>query len=151
MQNTLRFFLYQTRLNKKEGASYSQLKHFFKWKRSLKPDSSSVKDEQPWITFDVIDFLKSHVNNSSKIFEYGGGGSTLFFVKIAGEVHTVEHDKDWFGKLSEIILEKKYSNWKGSFVLPEKKNLVEKPDPANPEHYAADDENSIGFNYKDYV
>jgi len=151
MQNTLRYFLYQIRLNKKDGASYGQLKHFFKWKRSLEPGASSIKDEQPWITFDAIDILKANVNKNSKIFEYGGGGSTLFFVKRAGEVHTVEHDKEWFGVLSQIIKDKKYSNWEGSFVLPQKGDLVSNPDFGNPEHYSSADENSKGFNYKDYV
>src|ERR1035437_1514773 len=151
MNTSFRYFLYLIRSNKNNDSTYSQLKHYFQWKKSLQPDSSSVKDEQPLITFDVIDFLKSNLNNKSKIFEYGGGGSTLFFVKRANEVITVENDQDWFQILSQIIKDKKYTNWKGSFKLAQKGDLVAQPDQANPEHYSSEDEKSTGYNYKEYV
>lgn len=151
MEITLRYLFYQIRLNKKNGAGYDQLKHYFKWKKSFEPGASSVRDELPWITFDAIDIIKSHLDKRSRIFEYGGGGSTLFFVKRAGFVHTVEHDAEWFGTLSRIIEERKYTNWDGSFVLPQKGDLVSLPDPANPEHFSSEDEKSKGYNYRDYV
>ena len=151
MKTSIRYFIYLIRQNKNNGSSYSQLKHYFKWKRSLNPESSSVKDEQPWITYDAIDFLKLNINSASKVFEYGGGGSSLFFVKRVKEVITVEHDLAWFQKLSQIINEQQYSNWKGSFVFAQKGDIVVSPDKANPEHYSSEDEKSIGYNYKDYV
>jgi len=151
MKTSLRYFLYLIRANRKNGASVAQLKHYLKWKKSLQPDSSSVKDEQPWITYDVIDLLEKNIDNTSNVFEYGGGGSTMFFVKRANKVVTVEHDKEWFQILSPLIESKKYNNWKGSFQLAQKGNLVEPPERANPEHYSSDDEKSVGYNYKNYV
>lgn len=38
-----------------------------------------------------------------RVFEYGSGGSTLFFLDRVGEVVSVEHDKAWYEKLSRII------------------------------------------------
>lgn len=127
------------------------MKHFFNWRNSLRVDSSSVKDEQPWITFDVIDFLKEKVNSNSLVFEYGGGGSTLFFMKKAKEVITVEHNKEWFELLSQILQDRKYSAWKGNFVAAQKGDLVPNPDRATAIHYSSDDESSKGHNYKNYV
>lgn len=52
-------------------------KYFFTWKRLA--ESNSVKAKLPWISFPVIDFLKENLTSDSKVFEFGGGGSTLFF------------------------------------------------------------------------
>lgn len=147
--SNLRFFLKQIRINQKTGTSYSQLKYFSDWRGSFQTNSSSVNDEQPWITYDAINFLKSHVTDNSKIFEYGGGGSTLFFVKRAAEVITVEHDKEWFDLLSQIIIDKKYSNWEGEFIPYQKGNIVPNPDNANPLHYSSQDRE--GYNFKEYA
>ena len=124
---------------------------FLRWKKSLRPGASSIIDEQPWITFKAIDFLKIHLKPGHKIFEYGGGGSTLFFVKRVAQIITVEHNKVWFDTLQHIIENKKSDNWKGIFIPAEKGDLVSNPEFANPYHYSSDDEPSIGFNYKKYV
>jgi len=126
-------------------------RYFLRWKKSLRPGASSVKDEQPWITFNVIDFLNKNIKPTDKVFEFGGGGSTLFFVKRASEVVTVEHNKEWFNILSETLKNKKVNNWKGVFVPATKGDIVPNPEAANPEHYSSEDLPSKGFNYKEYV
>src|SRR4051812_14868890 len=78
-------------------------KYFKRWKQSLEPSRNSITDRQPWITFPSIDMLRNKLNPSSRVFEYGGGGSTLFFLDNAGEVVTVEHDEEWFYKLEKTI------------------------------------------------
>lgn len=57
----------------------------------------------PWLPFLLIDRLDNMLDSRSKVFEYGGGGSTLFFADRAGEVVTVEHDVGWFPRLQESI------------------------------------------------
>jgi hypothetical protein len=151
MLYNLRYFLYQVRVNKINGSSLSQIKYFLAWNKSLSSKSNSIKDEQPWITFTAIDFLKKHISEESKIFEYGGGGSTLFFLKRTDKVITIEHDKEWFTTLQKIIKEKKYTNWDGCFILPEKGDLLQNPNSSNPNHYSSNDEASVGYNYKKYA
>jgi hypothetical protein len=125
--------------------------YFFRWLKCLEPGASSIKGEQPWMVFRAIDFLDANLKSTDKVFEYGGGGSTLFLVKRVAEVVTVEHNEEWFNVLSEIIFRKNIQCWKGHFVLPVKGDLVNPPDFANPEHYSSDDVPSYGFNYKGYV
>jgi len=124
---------------------------FFRWRRSLKPGASSVRDEQPWITYKVIDYLKGCLGATHRVFEYGGGGSTLFFVNRVAEVITVEHQEDWFRILSESISKAKKSIWSGRFVGPVKGDLVPVPDPSEPSHYASADVPSKGSNYRKYA
>lgn len=53
----------------------------------------------PWLPFRLIDELTERVGPGSRVFEYGGGGSTLWFLDRGAEVVTVEHDPAWAGTL----------------------------------------------------
>ncbi len=134
-----------------QGANLGQIKYLSQWKNSLRPNASSVVDEQPWITFKAMDFLKGNIDRQTKVFEYGGGGSTLFWLKYVSEVITVEHDEKWFEILSQIIAEKKIKSWKGNLILPDNKTYVENPIPSNPLHYSSKDQNSAGKNFYNYA
>jgi hypothetical protein len=54
-----------------------------------------IKSGLPWLTFTAIDFLDSWVKPEHKVFEYGSGGSTVFFAKRAESVKAVEHNASW--------------------------------------------------------
>ena len=151
MLSSLKTFYHYIRIGKAKGTYLGQFKYFFQFQKSLQPDSSSVKDEQPWITFDAIRFLQKATTIQSKVFEYGGGGSTLFFVKRAGEVITVEHDKEWFKILTGIIEKQKLNNWKGSYIEPQQGDFVQHPDKSNPDHYSSADLKSKGFHFHNYT
>ncbi len=144
----LKLFIQQI---KEHRASWSELKYYLRWKKSLRPETSSVKDKQPWITFAAIDILDNYLNSSSRVFEYGGGGSTLFFADRVKEVVTAEHDREWFNVLADIIKSEGLTNWKGLFIEPEKGDLFPVADKANPGHYSSEDEKFKGLNFKAYA
>src|SRR5712692_963092 len=54
-----------------------------------------IESGLPWFTFGAIDFLQSWVKPHHRVFEYGCGGSTLFFAARAARVVCVEHNKSW--------------------------------------------------------
>jgi predicted O-methyltransferase YrrM len=129
----------------------ANLKYFSRWRKGIQPDASSVKDQQPWITFKVIDFLNQNLNKEHRVFEYGGGGSTLFFVTRCKEVVTVENNKEWFSILSGLIKKSSAENWKGNFIEGEKGDLNSSPESANPLHYSSSDPGSAGTNFLKYA
>lgn len=133
------------------GAPVSGVKYFSRWKNSLKEGASSVRDEQPWITFPVIDKLDAILTKSSCVFEYGGGGSTLFFANRVKEVITVEHNKEWYAILTKIVKDKSIANWNGNLIEAGTGDLFPQADKANPDHYSSGDQPSKGKNYADYV
>lgn len=51
--------------------------------------------EKPWFSWPSIDFLSSYVTPSMRVFEYGSGGSTIFFARRAGKVVSSEDDPQW--------------------------------------------------------
>jgi hypothetical protein len=49
----------------------------------------------PWITYPAIEFLKQMDLRDKTVFEYGCGGSTIFWGRIAGRVDSVEDNGDF--------------------------------------------------------
>src|SRR5947207_2879388 len=49
-----------------------------------------VELELPWFSYAAIDFLKSYLGNEMQVFEFGSGGSTLFFAQHCKSVASVQ-------------------------------------------------------------
>lgn len=56
---------------------------------------SAIEQALPWISWRAIDFLESFIQPGLRIFEWGGGGSTLFFSQRGCHVTTVESNEKW--------------------------------------------------------
>jgi Methyltransferase domain len=57
----------------------------------------------PWFTFGAIDFLEKWIKPHHRIFEYGCGGSTIFFARRAAHVQCVEHSERWMRVVLEAL------------------------------------------------
>ena len=56
-----------------------------------------------WMSkFEVI-FLKKHLKNNQKVLEWGCGSSTISISKLVKEVHSIEHNKDWYDNINSKI------------------------------------------------
>ena len=66
--------------------------------------------EIPWFSYAAIDFLDSFVKPHMNVFEYGSGGSTLFFAQRAASVLSVEDNADWFQRVTTRLKEKGVTN-----------------------------------------
>jgi hypothetical protein len=58
---------------------------------------------QPWMNYSAISVLASAIGPTSQVFEYGAGFSTRWFSQRAGCVHAVEHDREWFERVSALV------------------------------------------------
>ncbi|AYV21213.1 SAM-dependent methyltransferase [Vibrio mediterranei] len=72
----------------------------------------------PWITFPALDYLDSIDVSKNRVFEFGSGGSSLYWSKRCEQVVSVEHYKKWFDamqkiqpKNTSIILEENLENY----------------------------------------
>ena len=66
--------------------------------------------EIPWFSYAAIDFLKGFLRPDMNVFEYGSGGSTLFFARRAKRVISVEDNPQWFDWVSRRLREKGLEN-----------------------------------------
>ncbi|HNP48309.1 MAG TPA: hypothetical protein PKL85_05695 [Bacteroidia bacterium] len=136
-------------IGRKAVPPFSVWKYFFRWIKDQQPERNSVRDEMVWLTYPVIDFLRNYLKSSMKVFEYGGGGSTLFFAKYVSELITVEHDKEWFERLTEILNRKKIKHWTGKHISPEPSGFS--GSPADPELYLSSDTHSENLSFQKYA
>ena len=49
----------------------------------------------PEIALQIISFLDLFISKDMRVFEWGAGGSTVFFAERSAEVISVEHDRKW--------------------------------------------------------
>jgi hypothetical protein len=84
----------------------SIIRHYPDWREHLKTGRNSVDDRTPWMSFSAIEFIKKITRPDMRVFEYGSGGSTMFWLSRVQEVISVEHDPAWFlnmkNRLSEL-------------------------------------------------
>jgi hypothetical protein len=76
------------------------------WFEAFRTKSAIDQDGNPiaWVTYSFIDFIKERISKDLSIFEFGSGNSTIFYAGLAKSVYSVEHDKEWFAKSSQIKL-----------------------------------------------
>jgi hypothetical protein len=55
---------------------------------------------QPWWNFRAVSFVEECLPPGARVFEYGGGASTLWLLDKGCDVRTVEHDEGWFRALT---------------------------------------------------
>jgi hypothetical protein len=151
MKNSLLYYIF---LCAKFGLSplrYSELLSYYPdWKKSFEDGRNSVSDEMPWLTFPALQWLNSKQMNDWSVFEYGGGGSTLYFTKRAKQVITVEHDPEWFAILAETLKKRQRENWTGLHILPEKLT-GKRGNPEDPHLYLSTDEHFLTYEFKKYA
>jgi hypothetical protein len=99
----------------------------------------------PWIAFPAIDFLESRSLRGARVFEYGSGGSTLFWLRQgAAHVVSIEHDRAWFD-----AMRKRVTGVDLRLVPPESANTT--ADRADPAAYASDDPAFAKHRFRAYV
>lgn len=75
-------------------------------------DYDPIEARVPWMNFQAIDFLTRFSRPETHVFEYGSGGSTLFWAQRAAQVISVEHDMDWAQRLHGVIMREKLTHVK---------------------------------------
>jgi SAM-dependent methyltransferase len=67
--------------------------------------TSPLEAELPWMSYAVIDLLEDRLRPDAVVYEYGSGGSTLFFARRAAKVVSVEHDERWARAVNNRLAE----------------------------------------------
>lgn len=57
----------------------------------------------PWMSYPMIQFLQDRLTPEHTLVEYGSGYSTLFFSRYVGKVDAVEHNREWYERISKRV------------------------------------------------
>ncbi len=86
-----------------------------------------------------------------RVFEYGSGGSTIFFALGGCEIFSVEHDKSWYNMVMSEIHKRKFFNCRLFLAEAEDAPAGSSYSVDRPDECLSDDPNSCGKTYRKYV
>lgn len=134
---------------------FSQLFFFVKNPRKIRLIYPLIKSlvlpkkipaEVPWITFESEEKIRNIVNKDSIVFEWGSGGSTIYFSKRVKQIISVEHNKEWFDLVESKLEQINHKNYKYTLIEPTLINsLVD-----NNKVFISKDPDYLNFYFKDY-
>jgi hypothetical protein len=124
----------------------------FPWVKSVFDNwfvnKSTLNEHTLWVPYEVHEWLRRYLKPYMRVFEYGSGGSTIFFAERVKEVIAVEHDYDWKRAVEAELLKLELKNvtilmYKGEL------DFMQKPDYAELGEYRS----TVypNYNFKRYV
>jgi len=105
-------FITAIRILKVLEIDYGHFKSVYRWE-SVDKFGKPI----PWFSYSAIEYLKSLDLSEMSVFEYGSGGSTIFWANHASNVTSTENNAKWFKKVINSL--KNYKNAK--IILSENK------------------------------
>jgi hypothetical protein len=126
---------------------------FVAWEKSININYHPVRARRPWINLPTTRFLSSRLRAGQSVFEFGAGGSTLFFLDKGLRVTTVEHDGKWFETISHIVSSHaQFSSWRRLLCEPTIRSTQAEPsDWANPDAYASSSSHHQNHDFSAYA
>jgi len=122
------------------------------WLKSVRQKNYLINKPSPWITFGAIEFLENYLQKklSPRIFEYGSGGSTFYWLKFDADCVSIEHDPKWYKLVKERVGANQMLDYR--LILPAPLPIREgNNDYANPNCYLSDDPGFKKYYFKQYV
>lgn len=103
-----------------------------------------LDDAIPWMPDAAVEWLHARVTSDMHVFEWGAGGSTLFFAARAASVTTVEHDAAWFAHVNKALRKHAATNVTLHLRPPI-------PAPSVPQMYRSSDSRYDGMSFEAYA
>lgn len=127
-------------------------KIYDEWQEQLKSKKSTLDLELPWVTIEAKNYLQTYMsaNKCKAVFEYGSGGSSLFFCKFSNLVVSAEHNAEWFEKVLSAVKSKQIKHWDGFLAEAEKSENTKTLSAENPEDYFSSDPDFSDSIFKNY-
>lgn len=102
--------------------------------------------ELPWISIDALKRIEKKLSITMKVFEFGSGGSTIFFSKYVELVCSVEHDSDWYDLVKSKLNSMNIQNVRLKLYQPSK--IL---DATKKIHRSYTKKEFLNYNFYDYV
>jgi hypothetical protein len=135
-------FVYQLKKAKVNNMPWiSSILEFPDYFTTIRKNKTNLELCLPWITFNSFKFLKSFKFEDKKVFEFGSGGSTLFFINNGANIISVEHNREWYDLVISKILNNKKSNLK----------LITPILSENPKVVSIYDDSYSGYDFQEYA
>lgn len=130
---------------------WEPLRYFRCWYKSMSPGRNSVSDKMPWISFPSLKYIREITRPEMIVFEYGSGGSTLYWSSRVQKVISIEHDREWYQLLKNEF--DKQGNSKVDYRLAEAQDdsAFANKSFEDPADYISSDQSFLGKSFENYV
>jgi hypothetical protein len=98
------------------------------------------------MTLEAVESLDRHLTRSMDLFEWGSGGSTVFFAERVRTVRTIEHDPSWGTRVRDEMGTRRISNVDLEVIAP-----VEIGNPGAKEPILDNRPEYTGLDFRAYV
>jgi predicted O-methyltransferase YrrM len=103
------------------------------------------------LVLSAVRYLERLVNAQTRVFEYGAGGSTLFFARRVQAIFAVEHDRKWAEKVSTALHARGYANGRVLIAEAVPRSRQGEADPSDPRSYATSDDSLRHCSFQAYA
>jgi hypothetical protein len=110
-----------------------------------------LAEASPWMCYPAVEQLSRVLSRNSKVFEYGSGGSTIYFARQVAEVISVEHDAAWYRRVREELDSRQLRNVQYKLIEPAVDPTFDRSKIADPSAYVSDDERYEGKTFRSYA
>ncbi len=108
INKVLKYFGYRIEKNSRKESPLTKASKLLEFEyghlksKKNKKSIDAFGEPLPWFTYPAIDYLKQLDLSNLTMLEWGAGNSSLFFSKRVKEIYSIEHNKDWYGKVLEF-------------------------------------------------
>jgi hypothetical protein len=103
---------------------YCDVLYFIKWRFYRYSNKGTLDYQIPWLVFSCINYLDKIHKKGLEVFEYGSGGSTIYFAKNGSKITSVEHDANWYFETFNIINKSGFTAIDYKLIEPKKDNCI---------------------------
>ncbi len=129
----------------------TQWRYLSRWLRSRRRMDFLLEAGAPWIVYAAADYLTKWMKRRPcvRVFEYGSGGSTGFWLKHGATCVSVEHDAKWHERVQQRFGGRDDLDYR--LVEPVPRTSSEASDPTDPAAYGTGDLAWRGHSFETYV
>lgn len=99
----------------------------------------------PWMNYDAINYIDQMIRKTPRVFEYGSGSSTLYWVGKGAKIVSIEHEASFYEKLKMKL----DANVVYHLIEPQAESVIKTNSPEDPDLYQSSD--YIGYVFENYV
>ncbi|HUP59025.1 MAG TPA: hypothetical protein VNA69_01250 [Thermoanaerobaculia bacterium] len=130
-------------------ARRSEARQALRWWRGRAPDYP-LRARIPWVVYPALDALERRDLAGAKVFEYGSGGSTLYWVRRgAAQIVSVEHDPAWYDRFH--LQTRQWEAIDLRLVRPEQESAENDDDAGDPLAYRSAEPSYRGLRFRRYA
>lgn len=143
--------LWQEMLGGRLRDALEAVRYFPRWLASQRLGHNALVDGQPWMVFRAIDYLARYSRPWMSVFEFGIGGSSIYWSERVRNVVGVEHDERWTALVRQHLAQQGRENVQLHHVRPEPLAAGRSRDPSDPADCVSGHRDWTGLDFRRYV